>query len=70
MPMISGVISIKMEEDNVNTAAAIIIPKMTWPALILAASRNDRVMGRMMELKVSTKDRNLEISVGVFSGKK
>lgn len=32
---------------RVNTHAEVIIPRMTCPALMLAASRNERVIGRM-----------------------
>lgn len=32
---------------SVNTHADVIIPRMTCPALMLAASRNESVIGRM-----------------------
>ncbi len=33
-------------------------PRMMWPAVILAASRKDRVMGRTIILRVSTRTKN------------
>lgn len=61
---------VEMVAKNVNVQAAVVIPRMTCPALIFAANRKDRVIGRIYELMVSTKDKNLEINEGVFSGKK
>lgn len=59
------------EFDKMAKAAAeIIIPRMTWPALMFAANRNDKVIGRIYELRVSTSDKNHEIGGGVFSGKR
>ena len=37
---------------------------------MLAARRNESVIGRIYELIVSTSDKNLEMNEGVFSGKK
>ena len=50
----------------VETPAIAII---TWPALIFAASRNDKVKGRIKELTPSTKDRNGAILFIVPSGR-
>lgn len=41
---------------------------MMCPAEILAASRNDRVIGRIVDLKDSTDDKKFISNVGVFSG--
>lgn len=52
----------------VNEKATLIIPRITCPALILAANRNDRVIGRMIQLNDSTLVRKVAIGVGAFSG--
>jgi len=41
----------KIKEDKYDPAN----PNTTWPAVILAANRNDNVIGRTKVLKVSTK---------------
>ena len=69
-PIIMGRVRVIIEEQRVYTAAAIIIPRITCPALMLAARRNERVTGRIIELRVSTEDRNLAMGDGVFSGRK
>ncbi len=50
--------------DNLD----LIILKMMWPALILAASRKDKVRGRIRFLVSSTMARKGEISKGEFEG--
>jgi len=47
-----------------------ISPRTIWPALILAASRNDRVRGRTVTLVVSINTRNGLSQSGAPSGKK
>ena len=53
-----------------NEALEDIILKITCPALILAANRKAKVIGRINDLKVSTNNKNLAIIGGVFGGKK
>lgn len=55
---------------KIEEAAVVIIPRITCPALILAARRKDKVIGRMYDLRVSTRDRNHAIVKGVFPGRK
>ena len=63
-----GIMAYRIIENIRNIAEEVIIPRITCPALMFADSRNDRVMGRMYDLKVSTIERNLAIIFGVFSG--
>ena len=48
--------------------ALVIMAKITWPALIFAASRNDSVIGRISDLITSTKDKNQDKARGLDSG--
>lgn len=65
-----GMMIISIVASNVKTPAEVIIPRITWPALMFADNRKDRVIGRMEDLNDSTIDRNLAIKVGLFSGSK
>lgn len=60
-------------EIELNMAAAEYMlrsPKTIWPALMLAASRNERVRGRTEILVVSIKTRNGLSQSGAPSGRK
>lgn len=63
-----GMIIRSIAASRVNTLAEVIIPRITCPALMLADSRKDKVIGRMKDLSDSTKDKNLAMNVGLFSG--
>lgn len=57
-------LNLQMEKAKPDVAN----PTITWPALILAANRNERVRGRIKDLKVSTRSKNLAIAEGEFVG--
>lgn len=60
----------RFEERPENTKYTLIRVKTMWPALIFAASRNDRVIGRTMVLTVSIKIRNGFSQAGAPPGSK
>jgi len=62
-----------VDGSDVNHAAAQYTPtnlRTMWPALILAASRNDKVIGRTIILVVSISTRNGFNQLGAPSGRK
>jgi len=71
-PIVISIKVIRVAADE-NHAAAQYTPtnlRTMWPALILAARRNDRVAGRTIILVVSIKTRNGLSQSGAPSGRK
>lgn len=61
--------SFVMRRRITNLVTTPTIPMMTWPALIFADSRKERVSGRMVELIPSTRAKKGEIGIDEDSGK-
>lgn len=60
----------EMELNSAEAVYRLRRPKTMWPALILAAKRNDRVRGRTVILVVSIITRNGFNQSGAPSGRK
>lgn len=56
LPVIMGrrVEDIVIVDSKINATVVLIIPRITCPALMFAASRKERVIGRMIDLSTST----------------